>query len=329
MPARNSRQRTAAFEATDLPTYFHRDGEVKALKSFDALIRALDPRKTVGDESISPDGTMWMTAERVALLGKLAFFGGLRTIKDPTHQGETTGPGTIGVLANLALNGFTGRAIFERGPERFGLLLEGGGVVDIVSTHPAHQWIAALAAAEYLPNDASVIAAFHKVISSDRALDEVLQSEFSVSEAQIEAFQHAAALDILEEIIALDEDHPTVTFTCEASDGFPGQKFIAGTPLELMLMASANAWTRGALHGALGPMANKKLSFAPGLPLVARMLRLKADCKPFLRALIPGVTGAEVLDRFRSQDDARATAERLLLILHETGAIATEARAAP
>ena len=61
----------------------------------------------------------------------------LHNVTDAIDEGEIEGAKIVGVLSDLALNGFTGRLIIDADDVRYGVLMEVGGIVGVVGSRRA------------------------------------------------------------------------------------------------------------------------------------------------------------------------------------------------
>jgi len=317
LPTASAREHTAEISTVEMPTFYQSIAGVQPLASFQELVAALDPRRRGLDDTVSTDRQQWVPVERFALLSGLEFATTLKDVTDPVASSPFSGPQLVSVLGDLALNGFTGRLIVDRGTVRYGMLLEAGGIVGLVSNRPAHQLLAVLTAAQLIPDNTGLTRAIHEVIQRDQTLDEVLESSFGIPREHIESFRHAAAHDVMKDLLALGDAH----FAYERSDGWPGRQFMAGTALELMIPSTAQAWQDQELQAIIDSYGDRKLAVMPGFPLVARMLRLKQEAAPILREIQPGRSMGELIARFPERSELQSLARRLSVIFVETGAL--------
>lgn len=320
LPSHDAREHTAELRVPDAPTYFHSQGQVQSMTSFGEVVLAMDPRTRRRDDAVSADGRHWMPAERFGMLIGMQHSTMLQDVAEPIAASTYTGASLVGVLSDLALNGFTGRLIVDRPDARYGVMLEVGGIVELLSNRPSHQVLAVLTAAQLIPDSRAMTRAMHEVISSDRDLDDVLEASFGIPREHVEAFRHAAARDVLRELLSLGD----ARYAYEKTDGWPGRAFIAGTALEPVLKTTCDAWTPRQLDALVDAYGPRKMSVRPGFPLVARMLRLKQDAAPVLREIQPKRTVRELIDRFPAGDETQWLAKRLMVIFIETGAISIE-----
>ena len=317
LPDERARAHTAEIAIAEMPTFYRSASGVKALVNFQSLIAALDQRHRGKEDAVSTDRRQWMSIERFALLAGLDCATTLSDVLDPFGSTSYTGPQLVAVLGDLALNGFTGRLIIDREDVRYGVLLEVGGIVGLVSNRPSHQLLAVLTAAQLIGDSTGMTRAIHEVIQRDEPLDEILESSFGVLREHIESFRHAAAREVMKDLLTLGDAHCAY----ERSDGWPGRPFMAGTALELMLPSTALAWGGAELDSIISTYGDRRMSVMPGFPLVARMLRLKQEAAPILREIQPGRTIGELIARFPADSEIQNLARRLSIIFVETGAL--------
>ncbi|MBI4820883.1 MAG: serine/threonine protein kinase [Deltaproteobacteria bacterium] len=304
-------------EFPDRSLFVHTSREVLAVSSLYHLVRAIDPRSEPAVDAISVDRRHWLPVARFARLAELDFASDLRPIEQPAEKGGVNT--LLGALALLGLSGFTGRFVVERPKRRAGLWFGAGGILRVTSSAPNHQLATALAASELISEPSQIMDALRLVALREQPLVQVLEAERGIKPSQLLPLRRALAVEVMRTIVALDEI-TTPGFSFEVAPA-PVGDLIAKSPLELVGHASALAWGDADIEAALRPVSTRALALMPGLPKVARSMRLRRSAAPVLRELRAGRTVAQFLDCFPGGSEERRLAARLGLLLAHTGAI--------
>lgn len=314
LPPENERNACAATPWTE-ELFVKSDLKVVKVSSFEELLRSIDPRNVSShDVSVSVDAMSWMPIGEFAPLAELDFALYTPTAFRPAPVSRERR--TVGVLGGLALRGATGAFVTDRQDERYTCLMEVGGIVGLMSTRPSQQMIPALAAGAVVPDPRRIGAVFHHLIINRLPLAETLRRLFETDPELVISFRKTMAIDVLEDILALEP----ADFAFTETPGWSNRGFLAGTALELVARAT-HSWAPSAIDHALGPSRERPMEIRPDFPLVARMLRLRKDAAPVLRQLKPGRTLEHLFGKFPEGSETMRMAKSLAFIFLETGAI--------
>ncbi len=316
LPPLPARAQTAGLAVTDRPILFSSLGQVQPLVRFEDLVDALDPRRRHREDAFSADGQTWRPAERFAWLAGLPF---ATALHDPAGRAVRTrysGTSLVGLVADLAINGFTGRLIVDRGATRVGLVLEAGGLIEAHSTRAAHQLLASLAAAGVLPDARALQSVLLETLRDEVSVDDVLERRHGVPRPDLDRLRRATAREAFRELLVPGE----AICAHERTDGWPGRGLLTDSVLEWVLPAVDRTWSEPHIERVLRGL-DGRVAFTPGFPLIARLLHLGVGDGALLDTLRAGRPWSAVLSRFSSGDEAAAAARRLAAVLVEAGAV--------
>jgi serine/threonine-protein kinase len=317
LTSRQDRVRAAQASFQNAPIYLRSSGEVRPLFAFDSVLFAIDPRIRKNDDVLSADRQRWMPLDEFARLAELELATELKDAVKPIAKSPLHGARVLGVLGELALNGFTGRLIIDREEDRQVCLLQTGGPVGVLSSQPEHQLLSALLSAKAIRDARSAARCLHQVLVTGNPLQVVLEREFGIPADAVSEYRRAIQLEVFDDLIRPGDS----VCATEKRQSFPGRAFVVSNALELLLPSLMKSWSDDVAEAYLGGYHQGRIQVMPGLPLLARMLRLKQEAGPVLRRVQSGRTVAEVLGGFQDRPDQMSIATRLVLLFIETGAI--------
>jgi len=155
-------------------------------------------------------------------------------------------------------------------------------------------------------------------VIEDRApLEEILKRDFDINANMIHEFRTACAREVFQEILSSRISR----YSFEAAEGWPGLHYLAGTCLEWIIPLSLETWQDAELLHRLDSRLHRQYRLMPGLPLVARMLRVTHESKQVLKSLSRSSTLEQFLAQFEPGSTEYRLALRLATVFEATNAL--------
>lgn len=300
----------------DQPIHLRRGGSIARLGSFAELLSAIRFEARTPNDAISMDGVSWSSLERFIQLAELDPGPALREPASAAAWTSSNGVEVVGLIGDLALRGFTGRVLIGSGEERRACLFDRGSLIGVASAEPGEQLLTALVA-EARPGEPRLVQRIlGELVKNGVSLEQAAPAVLGLTREAVAQVRLGLAIETLATVVRLEDKHTAR----EPTGGWPRGHAGAGQ-LELLLPATAQAWTGEALDTALQPLRGAGLIIMAGLPPLAQLLRVRESARPILEVMQPGRKVGELLSRFPVGSEAQRLAQRLLLIFIATGAI--------